>query len=130
MLKPNFRGAYSDKLQTAISGTKHTITTADDKILLRKHINKAISEFAQEQNNRGTGLWGPDGRFINLPRIDREAISNSDSEKSIPTTPQMDTTQITEGTQFRDSQTTPNARKIGSSGRGYPKPTRNKQKHG
>ena len=42
----------------------------------------------------------------------------------------MDTTQITEGAQLRDIKTTPNARKSGSFGRGYPKPTQNKQKAG
>ena len=106
--KRKLDSAYSDKLQTAISCTKHSVTTADNKILHRKHIRKPISEFSQEQINRGTGLRGSDSQFIKSPT--REAISDSDSETSHPTKPQMDTTQITEGTQFRDSQTTPNAR--------------------
>ena len=127
MNKQKIDSADSDELQTAISGTKHTVTTADNKILHRKHISKPISEIVQEQNSRGTGLRGPEGRFIKSPRITRVAISDSDSEKSNPTTSQLDTTQITEGTQFRDSQTTPIAKKSGSFRRLYPKPIQNRQ---
>ena len=58
---PKFGNAYSDKLQTAVSGTKNTVT-AENEILHRKHISKPISEIPQKQNNRGTGLRGPDGR--------------------------------------------------------------------
>ena len=42
----------------------------------------------------------------------------------------MDTTQISEGTQFRDSQTTLNARKSGSFGSFIGKPIQNRQKSG
>ena len=42
----------------------------------------------------------------------------------------MDTTQITEGTQHRDKQTTPNLKQNGSFGRGRPKLVRNRQSPG
>ena len=67
IVKPKFSGAYSDKIQIAESCTDHTLTTADNRVLYRKHISKPISELAQEPNNRGTGLHGPDGRFIKSP---------------------------------------------------------------
>ena len=128
--KPKFESACSNKLQTAVSGTKHTVTTAENKILHRKHISKPISEFAQEQNNRSMGLGGPDGRFIKSHRLAREAKSDSDSEKSNPATPQMDTTQITEDTQSRSNPTTPLTKASGSFGRGRPKLARNRQSLG
>ena len=55
ILKPKFHSAYSDKQQIAISGTKHTITTSENRNLLRNYKSKPISEFLQELNNRGTG---------------------------------------------------------------------------
>ena len=56
--------AYSDKPQLAILGTKHTVSTPNGRIIHRKMISKPFSDFAQEQNNRGIGPHGPDGRFI------------------------------------------------------------------
>ena len=76
------------------------------------------------------GLRGPDGRFIKSPRLTREAKSDSDSEKGNPATPQMDTTQITEGTQSRSNPTTPTTKTSGSFGRGRPKLVRNRQSPG
>ena len=76
------------------------------------------------------GLRGPDGRFIKSPRLEREAKSDSDSEKSNPATPQMDTTQITEGTQSRSNPTTPTTKTSGSFGRGRPKLVRSRQSPG
>ena len=64
--KPKFGSAYSEKTQLAISGTNHTVTTADNKIIHRKNISKPVSEI-QEPNNRGTGPRGPDGRFTKSP---------------------------------------------------------------
>ena len=45
--KPNIESAYSDKIQTAVSGTKQTTTTGVNKIPHRKHINKLIFEFVE-----------------------------------------------------------------------------------
>ena len=52
-------------------------------------ISKPISEFSQEQSNRGIGPHGPDGRFIRSPSKQKQAMvieSGSESE-----TPLMDT---------------------------------------
>ena len=62
-----FESAYSDKPQLAVSGTKHTVTTPNGRILHRKMISQPISKVYQEQNNRGIGPRGPDGRFIRSP---------------------------------------------------------------
>ena len=61
--KGNFESPYSENLQTAVTGTKHTLTTSDNKIIHRKLISKPIITFEQEPTNRGTGPRGPDGRF-------------------------------------------------------------------
>ena len=61
----------SDKPQLAVWGTKHTITTPNGRILHRKMISKPISNFIQEQNNRGIGPREPDGRFITSPSKQR-----------------------------------------------------------
>ena len=62
-----FESAYSDKPQLAISGKKHTVTTPNGSIFHIKMISKPISDFTHEQNNRGNGPRGPDGRFIRSP---------------------------------------------------------------
>ena len=86
----NFENAYSDKPQLAVSGTKHTITTPNGRILHRKMISKPIYNSNQEQNNRGIGPRGPDGRFITSPsKHRRTTVIESDSESE---TPLMDTT--------------------------------------
>ena len=52
-------------------------------------ISKFISDFTQEQNNRGIGSCGPDGRFIRSPsKQKRVMVIESDSESE---TPLMDT---------------------------------------
>ena len=49
-------------------------------VLHRKHIRKPVCELTQEPNNRGTGLRGPDGRFIKSPRTHINHGTESDSE--------------------------------------------------
>ena len=49
--KPKFGSAYSDKFQIAVTGTDHTVTTADNRVLHRKHISKPTSELTHEPNN-------------------------------------------------------------------------------
>ena len=87
--KPKFGSAYSDseKTQLAISGTNHTVTTADNKILHRKNISKPISDITQKPNNRGTGLRGPDGRFTKSPRTFNIHDPDSESEDTQPESP-------------------------------------------
>ena len=53
-----FESAYSDKPHLAISGTSHTVTTPNGRVIHRKLISKPIETFKQESNNRGTE--GPD----------------------------------------------------------------------
>ena len=83
--KPNFDSAYSNKIQIATSGTKHTITTSN-KILHRKPISKPVSEIVQENNNRSTGPRGSDGRFTQSPRIISIQDTGSDPGDASPVT--------------------------------------------
>ena len=106
--------AYSDKLQFAISGENHTVTTPNGRVIHRKLISKPIETFNQETNNRGTGPRGSDGRFIRSPSKQRRAMvidSEDDSEAPLmdlvnPKTPESPNTTVT---------------KRGSIGRGRPK---------
>ena len=121
--KPKFESVYSDKTQIAISGTKHTITTSDNKILHGKHISKPISEIVQENNtNRGTGPRGPDGPFTKSPRIANVQDSDSDHGEASPVATATATTTFGE-------QTTPPP-KYATIGRGRPKLIRDRQNSG
>ena len=112
--RSKFESAYSDKPQIAVSGTKHTVTTPNGRILHRKTISKPISTFNQEQNNRGIGPRGPDGRFIKSPSKQRRTtVVESDSESE---TPLMDT----ESPKTPETQTNTTL-KTGTLGRGRPK---------
>ena len=51
---------------------------ADNRILHRKHLSKPNSELTQKPNNRGTGLRGPNRRFIKSHRTIN--IQDSDSD--------------------------------------------------
>ena len=75
------------KTQLAISGTDHTVTTADNKILHRKNISKPVSEITQELNNRGTEPRGPDVRFTKSPRFFNIHDPESKSENTEPESP-------------------------------------------
>ena len=61
--KSKFESPYSDQLQTAVKGTNHAITTADNRTIHRKLISKSITPFEQEPSNRGTETRGPGGQF-------------------------------------------------------------------
>ena len=61
--KTEFACPFSDQLQTAVKGTNHTVTTADNRIFHRKLISQPMTPFKEEPSNRGTGPRGPDGRF-------------------------------------------------------------------
>ena len=82
--KPKFGSAYSEKSQLAISGTNHTVTTTDNKIIHRKNISKPVSEITQEPNNRGTGPRRRDGRFTKSPRTFNIHDPDSESEDTEP----------------------------------------------
>ena len=87
MIKPKFDSAYSDKIHVAVSGTNHTVTTADNRNLNRKHISKPISEITQEPNNRGTGPLGPDVRFTKSHLTFLIHDSDSEFENTEPESP-------------------------------------------
>ena len=81
--KSKFESAFTDKPNVAISGTKHTVTTPNGRILHRKCINKPITDFDQECNNniRGTGPRGPHGRFTKSPSKQKKVyIIESDNK--------------------------------------------------
>ena len=61
--KGKFESPYSEILQTAVTGTKHTVATLDNKLFRRKLISKPNNTFEQDPTNRGAGPRGPDGRF-------------------------------------------------------------------
>ena len=80
----NLESAYSDKPQLAISGTNHTVTSPNGRVIHRKMISKPI-DFNQENTNRGIGPRGPDGRFVKSPsKHQRAMIIDSDTESETP----------------------------------------------
>ena len=89
--KPKDDSAYSDKIQVAISGTKHAVTIADNRTLYRKHTSKPISELRQAPKNRGTGFRRPDGRFVKSPKMINIQDSDSDLGDASPATPTAST---------------------------------------
>ena len=78
--RSKFESAYTDEPQLAKSGTTHTVTTPNRKIIHRKNISKPI-DFKQEHSNRGNGPRGPDGLFTESPLKQRQtAVIDSESE--------------------------------------------------
>ena len=84
--KSKFESAYTDKPNIAISGTNHTVTTQNGRVIHRKWISKLITDFDQDcNNNRGTGPRGPDGRFTRSPSKQKKVyIIESDNEPETP----------------------------------------------
>ena len=80
--KSKFESAYTDKPNTAISETNHTVTTPNGRILHKKNISKPINDINQDcSNNRGTGPRGPDGRFTrSSSKTKRKYVIESDNE--------------------------------------------------
>ena len=110
--KSKFESPYYEKLQTAVKGTNHTVTTFENKFIHRKLISKPITPFEQETSNRGTGPRGPDGRFAR-------------KEDKSPATPEQSQSQ---DEQLDTSPETPNNRKCGTFGRGKSRLIRNREK--
>ena len=62
--KNKFESIYETKPQTAVAGTKHTITTDTNKTIQRKLISKPLpNTFQNPLSRRGENRRGPDGRF-------------------------------------------------------------------
>ena len=93
--KGKFESPYSEHLQTAVTGTKHTVTTSDNKIIHRKLISKPINTFEQEPTNRGTGPRGPDGRFARKQDKSKHSPEKSLSEEDLDTSPEPPTNKRT-----------------------------------
>ena len=106
--KSKFESAYMDKPNIAVSGTKHTVTTPNGRVIHKKCISKPPHNFNQDcNNNRGTEPRGPDGRFTKSPSKARKTYiieSDNESETMQPesnkqTTPgQTDNATIIKGT--------------------------------
>ena len=106
--------AYSDKPQLAKSGTSHTVTTPNGRVIHKKLISKPIADFNQELNNRGIGPRGPDGQFIRSPSKQKRAMvieSEDDSEAPLMNIVSPKTPEISDNT----------ASKKSTFGRGRPK---------
>ena len=109
--KSKFESPYSDQLQTAVKGTNHTVTTAENKIIHRKLISKPITPFEQETSNRRTGPRGPDRRFAR--KEDKSPATHEPSQS--------------QDEQSNSSPETPNNRKCGTFGSGKPRFIRNRE---
>ena len=105
--KRKFESPYSENLQTAVTGTKYTVTTSDNKIINCKFISKPINTFEQEPTNRGTGPRGPDGRLAKKQTKTNTTPRKSQSEGDTGTSPEP-----------------PTSKQQGTIGRGRPRLTR------
>ena len=65
--KSKFKSGYQSEPQTAVAGTKHTITTDTNRILHRKLVSKPLpNSFQNPLSRRGENRRGIDGRFIQI----------------------------------------------------------------
>ena len=80
-----FESAYSDKPQLAESGTNHTITTPNGRVLHRKPFSKPFIDFNQQHSTRGIGLRRPNGQFIKSPlKLKQAMVIESESDTETP----------------------------------------------
>ena len=95
--KSKFESAYMEKPNIAVSGTKHTVTTPNGRVIHKKCISKPLNNFNQDcNNNRGTRPRGPDGRLTKSPSKARKTyIMESDNESE--TMPPGNNNQTTPG---------------------------------
>ena len=71
--KEKVESAYENKSQTAVAGTKHTITTDKNKIIHRKRISKPLNPIFQNPLSlRGENPRGKDGRFLQQGQLDED----------------------------------------------------------
>ena len=109
--------------QTAVAGTKHTITTDTNKIIHRKLISKPLpSSFQNPLSRRGENARGPDGQFtqqttflpINTSTEEEEEEGQTENAEHRQSTPTLNTSTETMEASFEFSSSI----KIG---RGRPK---------
>ena len=81
--KNKFESEYQSEPQTAVAGTKHTITTDTNKILHRKLVSKPLpNSFQNPLSRRGKNRRGIDWRFIqmSLPSLETEDMDEEETE--------------------------------------------------
>ena len=96
--KNKFESEYQTKPQTAVAGTKHTITTDTKKVIHRKLASKPLpNSFQNPLSRRGENRRGIDGRFIqmSLPSLETEDTDEEEtqSEGEKESTPVAETSQ-------------------------------------
>ena len=93
--------AYDTRPQIAVAGTKHTITTNENKIIHRKRVSKPLkSTFQNPLSRRGENPRGPDSRFTTQMFIQPE--TREDEEQAI-----RESTPILEESMLETSMTSP-----------------------
>ena len=71
--KEKFESAYENKPQTAVAGTKHTITTDKNEIIHRKWISKPLNPIFQNPlSRRGENPRGKHGRFLQQGQLEKD----------------------------------------------------------
>ena len=81
--KNKFESEYLTKPQTAVAGTKHTITTDTNKIRRWKFLGEPLPNSFQNSLSRwGKNKRGMNGRFIqmSLPSLDTEGDEEEESQ--------------------------------------------------
>ena len=82
--KDKFESEYQTKPQTAVAGTKPTITTDTNKVIHRKLVCKPLpNSFQNPLSRRGDNRRGIDGRFIqmSLPSLETEDTDRNDTDR-------------------------------------------------
>ena len=105
--KNKFESEYQTKPQTAVAGTKHTITTDTNKVIHRKLASKPLpNSFQNPLSRRGENRRGIDGRFIqmSLPSLETEGTdeeeTQSEGEKESTPVAETSTEQMEEEFEF------------------------------
>ena len=81
--KNKFESEYQRKPQTAVAGTKDTITTDTNKVIHRKLVSKPLpNSFQNLLSRRGENRRGIDGRLIqmSLPSLETEDTDEEETQ--------------------------------------------------
>ena len=82
--KGKFESGYEHRLQTAIHGTKHTVTTSSGRTIHRKLISKPIIDL-QENSQRGKGPRNSNGTFARKETVQADQSPGPSSQQTAPT---------------------------------------------
>ena len=89
--KNKFESNYDTKPQTAIAGTKHSITTDTNKVIHQKLNSKALqSSFQNPLSRRGKNRRGPDGKFAQKALQQTEEDNKGEELEEIEETEEQD----------------------------------------